>query len=210
MTSTSFDRFAGLSAIAVGIGGLVYAGLFIYIVAGAPDFVRSLWFLLLLLGGVLTSAVLVGVYGWVRDTDPGLALWMLVLGLGGALGGILHGGFNLGVLAGESPGPVAALGAEAVSGGVLRYGIGGLGLLVLGGLLARSGRFPRALGYLAGAGGVLLLVTYAGRLAGFIDPAQRLSLIPPVLYGLVVHPVVYLWLGRTLWRGPPGGSMAPS
>ena len=205
MGSASFERFAGLSAILTGIGGLVYAGLFIWIVLGAPEAVDGLWFATLLLGGVFSAAALIGVYGRVRDTDPGLALWALVLGVAAALGAVVHGGYQLGVLVGPAEIPGAA-DPEAASAGVLRYGLGGLGLVVLGGLLVRSGRFPRALGYLAAAGGVLLVLTYVGRLAGVIDPATRVTLIPPVLYGIVVHPVFYVWLGRVLWRTAAGAS----
>jgi hypothetical protein len=43
-------------------------------------------------------------------------------------------------------------------------------------------------------------LTYVGRLTGVIDPADRITLIPPLLYGLLLHPVLYVWLGIVLWR----------
>lgn len=202
MAAERFDRLAGWLAIVVGIGGLVFGGLFVWIMVGAPQFVRVTWFLLLLLGGLLTTGVYVGVYRWLREGEPALALWALVLTLAGALGGILHGAYQLAVTVEGTVG-LAGADPEVVTGGVLRYGVGGVGLLILGGLIARSERFPRGLGSVGMAAGVLLIILYAGRLSGLVDPAERLTQIVPALYGVVVHPVFFVWLGRSLLRPAP-------
>jgi hypothetical protein len=73
---------------------------------------------------------------------------------------------------------------------------------VIGWLVARSGLLPRLLGWLAAFGGVLLVVIYFGRLFDFITPGDYTSLIPPILYGFAVHPLLYTWIGVTLWRRP--------
>ena len=62
-----------------------------------------------------------------------------------------------------------------------------------------SGRaLPARLGQLAVLSGAVLVFTYIGRLYDFITPAHRPILFPPLLYGLVLHPALYVWLGRLL------------
>jgi hypothetical protein len=173
-----FERFAGLCALLVGAGAVAYAVIFITIVEGNTK--TEPWFVLLLGGALLTIPVMVALYGRLRAFDDGLALTALVLGLLGALGGILHGGYELASI--ETP-PTEGYypGVEAVSKGVLRYLTAGLALLVIGWLVARSGLLPRLLGWLAVFGGVLLVVIYFGRLFDFITPGDYTSLIPPIL-----------------------------
>jgi hypothetical protein len=204
---TAFQSFAGAAAIAVGIGGLVYAILFAYIVAGAPRWIHELWFLSLMLGAALSTLVMVAVYLWLRGTDEGFALWALLLGLAGALGGILHGASNL-VRILRPPNGLALTFEIVVSPldpvGVLRYGVAGMSLLVVAWLVLRGQQFPNGLGYLAYLGGALLVFIFFGRLGDFITPDNRVSLIPPILFGFVVHPAFYIWLGLELRRGPRG------
>lgn len=204
---TAFQGFAGVAAIAVGIGGLVYAILFAYIVADAPRWIHELWFLSLMLGAALSTLVTVAVYLWLRRTDEGFALWALLLGLAGALGGILHGASNL-VRILRPPNEFALTFDIVVNPldpvGVLRYGVAGMSLLVVAWLVLRGGQFPNGLGYLAYVGGALLVFIFFGRLGDFITPDNRVSLIPPLLFGFVVHPAFYIWLGLELRRRPRG------
>jgi hypothetical protein len=199
-TTVSFERLAAGAAFFVGLGGLVYAVLFIALVEGATGTENELWFALLMVGGLATVPVLVAVYERLRASDPSLALVALLLGLGGALGGVLHGAYELAAIvtppAGQyTPGP------EAVSKGILRYAVAGLALLLIGRLVQRGGAFPRRLAALAYLGGTLLVVIYVGRLFDFITPGDYASLIPPILYGFVVHPLWYVAIGRELLRG---------
>ena len=100
--------------------------------------------------------------------------------------------------------PITALRPGAVRGaftfGAFRFGLAGVALFLVGWLAVRGGALPRGLGYLAEAGGILLALVYLGRLTGVIDPATRITVLPPVLYGVVVHPVFYVWLGLVLRR----------
>lgn len=198
--SPSLDRVAGPCATAVGIGGLLYGALFAWIVAGSPDWVPELWFALLLGGGLVTVAVSVALYLRLRAVDEGLALTALLLGLAGSLGGAVHGAFNL--AAQINP---ASVGEEASPdpGGVFRYLTAGLALSLVGWLViaGRSSGLPKRLGQLALLSGAILVYVYVGRLYDFITPATRPTLWAPFLYGLVLHPVLYLWLGRLL--SPP-------
>jgi hypothetical protein len=84
----------------------------------------------------------------------------------------------------------------------------------------RTGSFERLAGWLAlfvGAGGLAYGILFAAIVEGASGAvvnawlllaifgglaASGLSLIPPPLYGLVVHPVLYVWLGREFLRLP--------
>ncbi len=50
---------------------------------------------------------------------------------------------------------------------------------------------------------MVLVYIYVGRLYDFVTPATKISLWAPVLYGLVLFPAFYLWLGRLLARLRP-------
>lgn len=193
----SFGRFAGLCSLAVAFGALAFSAIFAVIVGGSSQ--GKPFFALLLGGAILTVPVVVAIFQRLRETDEAFALTALVLGLLGALGGILHGGYELAAL--ETP-PAEGYypGLESVTKGVLRYGSSGLALVLVGWLILRGARLPRPLGYLGIFGGALLVLIYFGRLYDFITPASHTSLIPPFLYGFIVHPLFYGTLGLVLWR----------
>ena len=196
MGSVRFERLAGAASVLVGLGGLVYAILFIWIVAGAPNWVLETWFALLLGGAFLTVVVAATLYGWLRRVDVSLALAATLFATLGALDGVLHGATNLyRLLNPASPGP-----GEVVTAGALRYGAAGLALLGFGALILSSDLLPRALGWLLGFSGGILVLIFFGRLFQFITPTVKVSLIPPVLYGLVLHPMAYVWLGVEIRR----------
>jgi hypothetical protein len=209
MRSPLLDRLAGPLATAVGVGGLLYGALFAWIVAGSPSWVGEVWVALLLVGSLISVPVSVAIYQRLRPTDEGLALTALLLALSGALGGAVHGAFNL----------AARINRESVGdnmsspdpGGVFRYLTAGVALLAVGWLVLAGGGFPRRVGQLAVAAGAILVFIYVGRLYDFITPSNRVTLIPPLLYGLVLHPLLYLWLGRLLGRPPePPGRAKPA
>ena len=206
MSRPSLDRVAGPLATAVAAGGLLFGALFFWIVQGAPDWVPEVWHALLLAGALLSVPVLVAVYQRVRPVDEGLALTALLLGLAGAMGGAVHGAFNL---ASQINLPsVGAGNSSADAGGVFRYLTAGLGLLVVGWLVVgdggRASALPVRLGQLALGSGAVLAFIYVGRLYDFITPATKFTLIPPLLYGLVLHPALYFWLGKLLRPTSPG------
>jgi hypothetical protein len=59
MNTSTFERFGGLSAFIAGLGGLAYSISFVIISQSAPQISDVLTPLFLLLGGLLTTAVLV-------------------------------------------------------------------------------------------------------------------------------------------------------
>ena len=200
--SRSFERFAGTSAILVGIGGLAYGILFGAIVQGAGSPTQEIWLALGLVGAVLATPVSVALYLGLRDVDRGFALLALLLGFAAALGQLENSGLGLGnELTPE-------LGHEAAPDpyGLFRFGLLGVALVIIGWLMSRADAFPRGLSILGEVGGVLLILVYLGRLTGVIDPATKITVLPPVLYGVVVHPIFYVWLGRVLRRGTPSAT----
>ena len=194
MHSASFERFAGACAILTAIAGFLYAVAFVIL----QNVVLSA--LLLAAVGLLSSAVLVAVYYRVRETNAAFALWALVLGIAGALGTAVHGGYDL---ANAIPPPSSAL-AELPSPvdprGLLTFGVSGLALFIVGWLIVRGGRFPRYVGYLAYLSAFLLVVLYLGRLI-ILDPSNPVILIPALLNGFVISPALYLLLGFALLSG---------
>ena len=87
--AASFERFAGACAILTAIASFLYAVAFVIL----QNVVLSALFLTAV--GLLSSAVLVAVYYRVRETNTAFALWALVLGIAGALGSAVHGGYDL-------------------------------------------------------------------------------------------------------------------
>lgn len=197
--SAGFERLAGVCALFVALGALVYAILFITIVEGNTE--TEPWFAILLVGALTTVPVMVALYFRLRVFDPAAALTMLVVGLFGALGGILHGGYELAALV-TPPEQGYYPGVESVAKGVLRYLVAGLALLLVAWLIWASGLLPRGIAFLAGIGGLLLVLIYIGRLFDFITPGDYVSLIPPIVYGFAVHPLLYGWIGVTFLRSP--------
>jgi hypothetical protein len=196
--SARFERLAGVCALFVGFGALVYAILFITIVEGNTE--TEPWFAILLAGALTSVPVTIALYLRLRAFDEGLALTAFVLGLFGALGGVIHGGYELAAIV-TLPEEGYYPGVESVSKGVLRYLVAGLALLLIAWLVWASALLPHGIAVLAGIGGLLLVFIYIGRLFDFITPGDYVSLIPPILYGFAVHPLLYGWIGLTFLRG---------
>jgi hypothetical protein len=193
--TSSFERFAGLSAILVGITGLLYSISFVIL---KNDLLIALF---LMLRGVFSTAVLVAVYNRLKETDATFALWALFLSIAGAFGAIIHGGYDLANAINPTTANVALanLPNPIDPRGLLTFGIAGLGIFVIAWLMARGGQFSRALSYLGYLLAVLLVVLYLGRLI-ILDPKNPIVLVDALLSGFIVNPVWYVWLGIVLWR----------
>jgi hypothetical protein len=196
-TSRGFDRFAGGAAVVAAVGGLAYAVAFVVL---KTTLLASVF---LLLDGLAATPVLVALYSRLRLVEPGFAGWAAVLTLAGALGSVVHAG---GDLANALAAPASAVGADLPNAvdprGLLTFGATGIGIVVVGVLIARSTTFPRGLAYLACLNGLLLLALYLGRLI-VLDPASPWILLPAALTGFLVNPVFYAWLGIVLLRARP-------
>lgn len=201
---STFERFAGICALVVGIGALAYAIVFAVIVAAEePTWLVGLWFFLLFAGGLLSVPVLVALYQRLRLTDAGFAMLALLLGLTGAVGAAVHGGYELAnVVRPPTTTPPADLPNAIDPRGLLTFGFLALALLVASWLIVRGGALPRGLGYLGYLSGIFLVVIYLGRLIAF-DPSNPVLLVTALLSGLVVSPAWWIWLGRSLLSSSP-------
>ena len=197
----SYERFAGMCAVATGIGGFSYAVAFVLILRSAPKAADTVSALFLLLGGTLTVVVLVALYQRLRETDPSFALLGLLLGTVGAIGSSVHGGYDLANIANPPNVNLPTLPNAADPRGLLTFGVMSLSVLIVSWLVTRSRTFPRRLGHLGYVSAVLLMVIYLGRLI-VLDPEAPLLLAAALLAGFVVNPAWYVWLGLELRKTP--------
>lgn len=186
------DPLGSALALALAFGGVVYGILFVLVARGTTDSVFRTWLAVGIIGGLAGAGVFAALYERVRGTSATLALWAVAVGVAGSLGQTLNAsvtlGFDVTGTSGDTPDPL----------GILRFGLTGIALILFGLAMSRDRSIPNNLAALGVAAGALLIVSYAGRIAGFITPASKASLIPPLLYGLVVHPLFYFWLSRLL------------
>jgi len=198
MESKSFNRFGGWMAILAAISGFLYAVSFVVL----KD--QRLYALFLTLLGIYAFAALIAVFYRVRETDAGFALFALLLGLVGAAGTAIHGGYDLSNAI-NPPASVPAglldLPSQVDPRGLLTFGFTGIGLFVFAWLITRTTSFPKSLGYLGYLSAILFIVLYLGRLI-VLNPANPIILVPVLLNGFIVSPLFYLWLGIALRREP--------
>ena len=193
-SSASFERLAGVCGMLTGIIGFLYA--ISFVVLRNP----LLSSICLMLTGLLSTTTLTALYNRLRATDPGFALWGLLLGIAGALGAAIHGGYDLA----NAINPPAALNADLPSQidprGMLTFGVAGIGLLAIAWLMGRNSSFPRWLSYLGYLLGILLVIIYLARMI-VLDPTNLVLLIPVLISGFAVNPAWYIWTGLVLLRG---------
>jgi hypothetical protein len=192
--SGAFEQWAGIAAILAGVIGFLYSLSFVAI---RND---TLTALCLMLGGLLTMPVMVALYERLRETDPAFALWGLVLGVIGALGAAAHGGYDLAnAINPPAANPLADANLPFALDprGLLTFGIAGLALFIIAGLMGRSRAFPTALVYVGYALAALLVITYLGRLI-ILDPTNPIIIAVVLPTGFLINPAWYIWLGLTL------------
>jgi hypothetical protein len=196
MTTSSFDRSAGLAAMLAALLGLLYAIAFVVLQNAL------LYSLCLMLGGLLSLVALVALFERLGAVDAQVAMLGLMLGAMAALGATIHGGYDLANVLnplGDVPASVAALPSQIDPRGLLTFGVAGLAVLLAGLLMRRHPAFGRGFTALTFVLGALLIVVYLGRLI-VLTPASPLVLLPAALTGFVVNPLWYVLLGLALRR----------
>jgi hypothetical protein len=203
----TYDRFGGICAGLAGLAGFGYSAAFVvYLNNGSRD-AQYVDTILLILGGLVSMAAFVALYGRLRETEAGFALLALGLAFAGAYGAIAHGAYDLANLVK----PPAVLAADVPSStdprGLGTFARTWLALAVTSMLILRgSAGFPRALGYLGLLGAALLVFVYVGRLV-ILNPKSPGLHLAAVVSGFVVNPVWFLWAGWALFRTPSGGGV---
>ncbi len=201
MKVTAFDRFAGLCAILAGVCGFLYSVAFVVVARQSASLGALLSALFLAFSGLLALAALVGLYQRLHGADEGFALLALGLGLAGALGAAVHGGYDLAnainpPLANDAA--AANLPSQIDPRGLLTFGVAGLALFFFAWLMSQGG-FSRGLSLLGYLQAALLVVIYLARLI-VLQPTNPILLAPVLLVGFILNPVFYIWLGASLWQ----------
>jgi hypothetical protein len=177
--------------------GLLYSISFVVLTRASASLGTGLSSLFLMLGGLLGTAALVGLYELLRGSAGTILLWVLGVGIAGAFAAVLHGGYDLANVL-HPPGGTSNLPSPVDPRGLGTFGLTGIALLgfsllmkgtpTLGGL--------RNLGLLSG---VLLILIYLARLI-ILSPTNPLVLGPAAVEGVIVNPLWYVWLGLVLRR----------
>jgi hypothetical protein len=188
---SSFERFAGWTALFAGISGFLYSVSFIVL---QNNLLSALF---LMLGGLFSACALTGLYQGLRGTESGFALLGFVFSLSAALGSSIHGGYDLA----NALHPPASLNLDLPNPidprGLLTFGIAGLGLMLLSRLMIQELSFPKTLAYLGILSAILMLVLYLGRLI-VLQATSLVIVIPALVEGFIVNPIWYIWLGLVL------------
>lgn len=199
VVSPGVQRLAGACAIVAGVVGFLYSAAFVVVAGGAaPQLGLGPSWILLLVGSLFGSFALVVVYLRVRQVEPAIALWSLVLGAAGAIGAAMHAAYEV-ALALNPFGTATAATSQVDPRGFLTFGTTALALFGISWLMRRGGGFPGGLGTLGYLSSVLLVLVYLGRLI-IVTPTNPLVLVPAGLEGFIVNPVWYIWLGLSLQR----------
>jgi hypothetical protein len=186
-------RLPGLAALLVAAANLGYAVSFLLVRPDNPDTGGTAASAFLLAGGLLALPALLGLYRAVAPADPPLAALAALLGVAGALGAAIHGGYDL-ANAINPPHIVLDTPNAVDPRGLLTFGVAGLALLAFAPLVARTPGMPRRLTPLLG---VLLVALYALRLV-VLDADNVAVVATAALTGFVVSPLWYARLGRAL------------
>ena len=185
--NTSFEKFAGWSAILAGASGFIYSIAFVVL---RSDLHSALF---LLIGGLFSVAALTALYQRLRGAENGFALLALLLTLGAALGSAIHGGYDLS----NTLHPPASFNIDLPNPvdprGLLTFGIAGIGLFFFSRLIAES-TLPRSLSMLGYISAILMIILYVGRLI-ILQATSLAIVIPALLEGFIVNPLWYILLG---------------
>ncbi len=202
MKEKRFEEFAASVAILNGLLAFLYAFTFIVLARSLPELSNLLSPFFLMVGGLLTTAVMVELHQQLRKVNGGFALWALIIGSLGAAGAMIHGGFDLANaihVPDSTPAYQANLPNPVDPRGLMTFGLSGVALLVWSWLLSKAGGYSKQLvrtGYLLSA---LLILLYLARLV-LLRPAHPIVVGLAIPTGLIVNPLWYLWLGATWWR----------
>lgn len=199
---TSFNRFASVAAMLTGVLSILYAVFFLVISKTPEDSGRLISWLILGAGGLLTTAAYVGLYQRLRGHNEGLALWGLLLGLGqGAFSftnavsqALLIYNVQSGTLSADAFNAVRQLPQAGDPGGVWAFVVFALASFIFGRLILNSNMLPRTLGYVAWLNAVMLVLLFIGNVTG----TALLIYVPGGLTSLVLTPVWWIWVGRSL------------
>lgn len=190
-----------MAALVAAVGGILYG--YFFVVVGNFAVASAL----LMLGGLLMTLIIVVLGSSVEEVNRPLARWAVGAGFVGALLSVIHAGYDLanqihppGPSAGDFPNP-------ADPRGLATFGLTGIAVLILGGLMSRSARYPRGLARAGQALGAIMVVIYLGRLI-ILDPNNPVVQVALAL-GVIANTVFLFWVGRH-WLGRAASRERPA
>lgn len=184
-----FKKDSCISSYLAGIAWLLYAYYFVI----AKDVLLSSLFLML--GGLFATKVFIALYRMLKEEDGGFSAVVLVLGVAGTLGTMIHGGYDLANAINPPIGLNLSLPSQIDPRGLMAFGVTGLAVLKASWLMGKSSKFPKNLSSLGLLSGILLIIIYLGRLI-VLDPTSPVLKYPILIEGFIVNPIWYLWLGK--------------
>lgn len=188
---------AAVAAFTAAGCGLLYSISFVLLARASASLGAGLSALFLMLGGLLGTAALVGLYDLLRGSAGTFLLWVLGVGIAGAFAAVLHGGYDLANVL-HPPGGTSNLPSAVDPRGLGTFGLTGIALLGFS-LLMKGTSIPGGLRNLGLLSGVLLILVYLARLI-ILSPTNPLVLGPAAIEGFIVNPLWYAWLGIVLRR----------
>ncbi|HJU80983.1 MAG TPA: hypothetical protein VJ796_04455 [Acidimicrobiia bacterium] len=191
------QRTAGIAALLAALGGILYG--YFFVIVGNVAVASAL----LMLGGLLLTFIIVVLGSSLEEVNRPLARWATGVGFLGAMLSMVHGGYDLanqihppGASSGDFPNPVDPR-------GLATFGLTGVAVLILGGVMSRSAEYPLGLARAGQALGLIMIVIYLGRLI-ILDPNNPVVRVALAL-GVIANTVFLLWIGRhwLVARKPP-------
>jgi hypothetical protein len=198
--TVAYRRVAGYASLATGVGGFLYSVAFLLASRANAALGLGLSWVILLLGAILVIPVLTALYEDNRQIEPPVALLALLFGALGFAGAIMHAGYEVANIVHLGSSPASNLASQVDPRGLLTFGIAGLGLLLFGWLMGKSARYSSGLSRLGMLTGALMMVVYLARLTLY-SPTNPIVVVGAGLTGLIVSPLFFVLLGRSLLRG---------
>lgn len=200
--NSSFERYGSWAAMLTGVLSIVYAVLFLIVSKGPDDTGRLLSWVVLGLGGMLSSAAYVVLYQRLRANNESMALWGLLLGIGQSFftftnavtQALLIYNVQNGSLPRAAFDAARAVPQEGDPGGVWAFVVFAAASVVFGQLILKSNTMPKTLGYVAWLNAVLLVLLFVGNVTG----TPILVYAAGGLTAVIVTPLYWIWTGRAL------------
>lgn len=184
-------KYNGYNAILAGLAAFSYAVSFVIL----RD--NTLSALFLTLSGAFAIPVFVSLLDPLGQADKTFAQTVVTLGVIGAAGTMIHGGYDLANVINPSGSLNPNLPSQVDPRGLLTFAITGIAIFKISWLMSKVKVFPDNLSYLGVLSGTLLMIIYLGRLT-VLNPANPILKYPILVEGFIVNPLWYLWLGRVL------------
>lgn len=193
MKEAMLNRLSAYAAILAGLFAFLYAYFFVI----AKDV--TLYSLFLLLFGLAALEVMVVLFGRLKSINEDIARLALVLGVIGATGMAIHGGYDLANAINPPSAMNTSLPSQVDPRGLLTFVFMGFGIIKISYLMSKDKNYAKWLYWTGYITGILLLIIYVSRMT-VLDIKSPLLLYPVLVNGLIINPLWYLGLGYSMLK----------